>query len=64
MMRQLGLTWRELGLHVAKYVKERGFDTCGYDSSTKAIDRAEIIAKIKKQLVSVVRILMYLYTPT
>jgi hypothetical protein len=33
---------------VAKYVKERGFDTYGYDISTKAMERAEKIAGIKK----------------
>jgi UDP-N-acetyl-D-mannosaminuronic acid dehydrogenase len=37
----------QLGLTVAKYVKEKGFDTYGYDSSTKAIDRSEKIAEIK-----------------
>jgi UDP-N-acetyl-D-mannosaminuronate dehydrogenase len=36
-----------LGLTVAKYVKERGFDAYGYASSTKAIDRSEKIAEIK-----------------
>ena len=29
----------QLGLHVIKYVKERGFDAYGYDISTKAKDR-------------------------
>ena len=38
----------QLGLPVAKYVKERGFDTYGYDISAKAMDRAEKIAGIKK----------------
>jgi UDP-N-acetyl-D-mannosaminuronic acid dehydrogenase len=38
----------QLGLPVAKYVKERGFDTYGYDISEKAIGRAEKIAAIKK----------------
>ena len=37
----------QLGLPVIKYVKERGFDTYGYDINTKAIDRAEKIAEIK-----------------
>jgi UDP-N-acetyl-D-mannosaminuronic acid dehydrogenase len=37
----------QLGLPVAKYVKERGFDLYGYDISIKAIDRAEKIAEIK-----------------
>ena len=36
-----------LGLPLAKYVKERGFDAYGYDSSTKAINRLEKIAEIK-----------------
>ena len=31
----------QLGLPVAKYVKERGFDAYGYDISPKAMDRAE-----------------------
>ncbi|HET7148986.1 MAG TPA: NAD(P)-binding domain-containing protein [Candidatus Nitrosopolaris sp.] len=38
----------QLGLPVARYVKERGFDTFGYDISTKAMERAEKIAGIKK----------------
>jgi UDP-N-acetyl-D-mannosaminuronic acid dehydrogenase len=38
----------QLGLPVARYVKERGFDTYGYDISEKAIERAENIASIKK----------------
>src|SRR6266571_8444451 len=38
----------QLGLPVAKYVKERGFDAYGYDISTNAMDRAEKIAGIKK----------------
>jgi UDP-N-acetyl-D-mannosaminuronic acid dehydrogenase len=39
----------QLGLPVAKYVKDRGgFDTYGYDISTKAMDRAQKIAGIKK----------------
>jgi UDP-N-acetyl-D-mannosaminuronate dehydrogenase len=38
----------QLGLPVAKYVKDRGgFDVYGYDISTKAIDRAQKIAGIK-----------------
>ncbi len=37
----------QLGLPVAKYVKERGFDAYGYDISIKAVDRAEKIAEIK-----------------
>jgi UDP-N-acetyl-D-mannosaminuronic acid dehydrogenase len=35
------------GLHVIKYVKERGFDAYGYDISTKAKDRVGKIAEIK-----------------
>jgi UDP-N-acetyl-D-mannosaminuronic acid dehydrogenase len=38
----------QLGFPVAKYVKERGFDTYGYDISTKAMERAEKIAGVKK----------------
>ena len=38
----------QLGLPVAKYVKDRGFDVYGYDISQKAIQRAEKIASIKK----------------
>ncbi|MGB7883154.1 MAG: NAD(P)-binding domain-containing protein, partial [Nitrososphaeraceae archaeon] len=34
----------QLGLPVAKYVKDRGFDVYGYDISQKAIQRAEKIA--------------------
>jgi nucleotide sugar dehydrogenase len=37
----------ELGLPVAKYVKEKGFDTYGYDINIKAIDRAKKTAEIK-----------------
>ena len=39
----------QLGLPVAKYIKDRGgFDTSGYDISTKAMDRAQKIAGIKR----------------
>ncbi|HEY7570189.1 MAG TPA: NAD(P)-binding domain-containing protein [Nitrososphaeraceae archaeon] len=38
----------QLGLPVAKYVNDRGFDVYGYDISTKAIDRAQKIAGIKR----------------
>ncbi|HEY7569980.1 MAG TPA: hypothetical protein VH796_01305, partial [Nitrososphaeraceae archaeon] len=39
----------QLGLPVAKYVKDQGgFDVYGYDISTKAIDRAQKIAGIKR----------------
>ena len=33
----------QLGLPVAKYVKDKGFDVYGYDISQKAIQRAEKI---------------------
>ena len=38
----------QLGLPVAKYVKQRGFDTYGYDISPKAVEAAEKTAAIKK----------------
>jgi UDP-N-acetyl-D-mannosaminuronate dehydrogenase len=38
----------QLGLPVARYVKEKGFDVYGYDISQKAVQRAEKIAAIKK----------------
>jgi UDP-N-acetyl-D-mannosaminuronic acid dehydrogenase len=38
----------QLGLPVAKYVKEKGFDVYGYDLSHEALERAERIAAIKK----------------
>jgi len=38
----------QLGLPVAKYVKEREFDTYGYDISIEAIDRAKKTAEIKQ----------------
>jgi UDP-N-acetyl-D-mannosaminuronic acid dehydrogenase len=38
----------QLGLSVAKYVKEKGFDTYGYDISTKAMDHAKELAEIKQ----------------
>src|ERR671935_875785 len=38
----------QLGLPVAKYVKEKGFETYGYDLSHEAIERAERIAAIRK----------------
>ncbi len=38
----------QLGLPVAKYVREKGFDTYGYDVSETAKERAERIAAIKK----------------
>jgi len=38
----------QLGLPVAKYVKESEFDTYGYDISIEAIDRAKKTAEIKQ----------------
>src|SRR5215204_569308 len=38
----------QLGLPVAKYIKDRGFDVYGYDISPKALERAEKTAGIKK----------------
>jgi UDP-N-acetyl-D-mannosaminuronate dehydrogenase len=39
----------QLGLPVAKYIKQRGgFDVYGYDISSKAMDRAQTTAGIKK----------------
>jgi len=35
-------------LPVAKYVKERGFDTYGYDISSKAVETAQKTAAIEK----------------
>src|SRR5918912_729075 len=40
----------QLGLPVARYVKGRGFDVYGYDISTKAMERAEKTAGIKKAI--------------
>jgi nucleotide sugar dehydrogenase len=40
----------QLGLPVANYVLERGFDTYGYDISIKAMERAEKTAGIKQAL--------------
>ena len=40
----------QLGLPVAKYVKDRGFDVYGYDISTKALERAEKTAGIKRAI--------------
>jgi UDP-N-acetyl-D-mannosaminuronate dehydrogenase len=37
----------QLGLPVAKYVKEKGFETYGYDISVKAMERAEKTARVK-----------------
>lgn len=38
----------QLSLPVAKYIRERGFDTYGYDISTQAMKRAEKTGSIKK----------------
>ena len=38
----------QLGLPVARYVKERGFDTYGYDISPKAVEMAQKTAAIEK----------------
>src|SRR5215469_3063049 len=38
----------QLGLAAAKYVKERGFDTYGYDINTEAMDIAQRSAGIKQ----------------
>jgi UDP-N-acetyl-D-mannosaminuronate dehydrogenase len=40
----------QLGLPVARYVKERGFDTYGYDISPQAIGRAEKTIGVKKAI--------------
>ncbi|MGA9843011.1 MAG: NAD(P)-binding domain-containing protein [Nitrososphaeraceae archaeon] len=40
----------QLGLPVAKYVSEKGFDTFGYDISHHAIERAEKMASVKKAI--------------
>ncbi|HZA42920.1 MAG TPA: hypothetical protein VE504_04065, partial [Nitrososphaeraceae archaeon] len=38
----------QLGLPVAKYLFDRGFDTYGYDINASAVERAERIASVKK----------------
>ena len=38
----------QLGLATAKYVKERGFDTYGYDINTEAMELAHRSAGIKE----------------
>ena len=38
----------QLGLSIAKFVKERGFDTYGYDINRKAIKTAHTVAGIRK----------------
>ena len=40
----------QLGLPVAKYVKERGFDTYGYDTSPKAVEMAQKTGAIEKAI--------------
>jgi len=40
----------QLGLPVAKYVKEKGFEVYGFDASTQAIERAERTIGIKRAL--------------
>ena len=40
----------QLGLPVARYVAEKGFDTYGYDISHQAIERAEKTAAVKKSI--------------
>jgi UDP-N-acetyl-D-mannosaminuronic acid dehydrogenase len=40
----------QLGLPVARYVIEKGFDTYGYDISHQAIERAEKTAAVKKAI--------------
>jgi UDP-N-acetyl-D-mannosaminuronate dehydrogenase len=38
----------QLGLPVAKYLTDRGFDTYGYDINNTAMERAERLASVKK----------------
>jgi UDP-N-acetyl-D-mannosaminuronic acid dehydrogenase len=38
----------QLGLPVAKYLNDRGFDVYGYDINNAAVERAERIASVKK----------------
>ncbi|MGA7899548.1 MAG: NAD(P)-binding domain-containing protein, partial [Nitrososphaeraceae archaeon] len=40
----------QLGLPVAKYISEKGFDTYGYDTSHQALERAEKAGAIKKAI--------------
>jgi UDP-N-acetyl-D-mannosaminuronic acid dehydrogenase len=40
----------QLGLPVAKYVNEKGFDTYGYDFSHKAIEHAGKTAGVKRAI--------------
>ena len=52
----------QLGLPVAKYVKERGFDTYGYDINPKAVEIAEKTAAIK--ILVILMSLSYVYQHT
>jgi phosphoglycerate dehydrogenase-like enzyme len=55
----------QLGLPVAKYVKDRGFDVYGYDISTKALERAEKTAGVKKLLtLAVLMCISYVFQHT
>ena len=38
----------QLGLPVAKYLTERGFETYGYDINNTAMERAEKVASVRK----------------
>lgn len=40
----------QLGLPIAKYVSEKGFDTYGYDISHQAIEKAEKTAGVKRAI--------------
>ena len=54
----------QLGLPVAKYVKEKGFDVYGYDLSHEAIERAERIAAIKLLILATLMFTLYACLPT
>lgn len=45
-----------MGLPVAKYVKERGYDTYGYDISPKAMEMAQATATIVKLLILMINL--------
>jgi threonine dehydrogenase-like Zn-dependent dehydrogenase len=50
----------QLGLPVAKYVKEKGFDDVyGYDISPKTIDRAEKTAGIKLLILVILMFILF-----